>query len=69
MKTTIIAQLLELLNPYFCLLLVWVGLESIFINAQLAYRKNHRRCEILARWGGYCALGLAVFAFGWTLFS
>jgi hypothetical protein len=60
----IFKMLLALLTPYFGLLLLWVAVESIFINAQLAYRKNHSKAEKFARWGGYAALLLAVASFG-----
>lgn len=64
----ITTYLLEVLTPYFGLLLLWVASESILINAQLAFRKNHKKAEKVARWGGYGALALALLCFGKQLF-
>jgi hypothetical protein len=65
----IIKYFLALLNPYFGLLLLWVASESILMNAQLAYRKNHSKSEKFARWGGYAALLLAFVCFGKSFLS
>mgnify|MGYP001438228105 CR=1 FL=1 len=60
----LLKNVLGVFNPYFVILLLWIAAESLFINAQLAYRKNHPKAEKLARWGGYVAAALALATFG-----